>query len=113
MEEALALAGDVSRPASFEPVLILSHLACGDDPAAPMNKTQLELFRTATAAYEGVDASLSASAGIFLGPDYHFDLTRPGIALYGGDSAARHVEKAHACGNCGSPHRSDSRGSRR
>ena len=41
---------------------------------------------TAASAFEGVEASLSASAGIFLGPDYHFDLTRPGIALYGGDS---------------------------
>ncbi|MET3601763.1 alanine racemase [Martelella mangrovi] len=88
VEEALALAGDVSRPASFEPVLILSHLACGDDPASPMNKAQLEWFRIAASAFEGVETSLSASAGIFLGSDYHFDLTRPGIALYGGDSQA-------------------------
>ncbi|MBB4120571.1 alanine racemase [Martelella radicis] len=86
VEEALALAGDVSRPASFEPVLILSHLACGDDPASAMNRAQLDWFRIVTAAFEGVEASLSASAGIFLGADYHFDLTRPGIALYGGDS---------------------------
>jgi alanine racemase len=39
-----------------------------------------------SAAFEGVEASLSASAGIFLGADYHFDLTRPGIALYGGEA---------------------------
>ncbi|MCL6706847.1 alanine racemase [Pseudomonas sp. R2.Fl] len=84
--DALALASDVSRPASFSPVLVLSHLACGDDPASPMNPRQLESFRQVSAAFEGVESSLSASAGIFLGPDYHFDLTRPGIALYGGEA---------------------------
>ncbi len=43
-------------------------------------------FRTVSAAYEGIDSSLAASGGIFLGDDYHFDLTRPGIALYGGQA---------------------------
>ncbi|SIP92402.1 alanine racemase [Rhizobium sp. RU35A] len=84
--EALALADDVSRPTSFEPVLVLSHLHSGDTPDAEANRRQLDLFRTVSAAFEGVEASLSASAGIFLGSDYHFDLTRPGIALYGGQT---------------------------
>ncbi|MGA1801234.1 alanine racemase [Rhizobium sp. HT1-10] len=84
--EALALADDVSRPASFSPVLVVSHLACGDDPASPMNRQQLDSFRQVSAAFEGIESSLSASAGIFLGPEYHFDLTRPGIALYGGEA---------------------------
>lgn len=86
MEDALYLASDVSRPASFSPVLILSHLACADDPASPMNQKQLEAFRTISSAFDGIEASLSASAGTFLGDDYHFDLTRPGIALYGGEA---------------------------
>lgn len=86
MEDAIALAGDVSRPASFSPVLVMSHLACGDDPANPMNRQQLESFRQVTEAFEGIESSLAASAGIFLGADYHFDLTRPGIALYGGEA---------------------------
>lgn len=86
LEDALALADDVSRPQSLEPVLVMSHLACGDDPASPMNRQQLEKFQKLSAAFEGIDCSLSASAGIFLGPDYHFDLTRPGIALYGGEA---------------------------
>lgn len=86
LEDALALAGDVSRPASFSPVLVLSHLHSGDTPEAASNRAQLEAFRQVSAAFEGIDASLSASAGIFLGDDYHFDLTRPGIALYGGES---------------------------
>ncbi len=49
-----------------------------------MNRAQLELFLAMT---EGVDAprSLAATGGILLGPEYHFDLTRPGIGLYGGE----------------------------
>ncbi len=86
MEEAIALADDVSRPASFAPVLVMSHLACSDDHSSEMNKQQLESFRQVSAAYEGIDSSLAASGGIFLGSDYHFDLTRPGIALYGGEA---------------------------
>ncbi|MCR8726805.1 alanine racemase [Frigidibacter sp. ROC022] len=66
-----------------QPNLIMSHLACADEPEHPMNAYQLDLFRELT---EGVDAprSLAATGGILLGPDYHFDLTRPGIGLYGG-----------------------------
>jgi alanine racemase len=86
VEDALALAEDVSRPASFAPVLIMSHLACGDDPSSEMNRQQLQSFQQVSGAFEGIESSLSASAGIFLGPEYHFDLTRPGIALYGGEA---------------------------
>lgn len=101
-QDALSLAYDVSRPASFSPVLVLSHLACADTPSATMNRRQLETFREISGAFEGVEASLSASAGIFLGEDYHFDLTRPGIALYGGEAVngvpnpMRPVAKAEA-----------------
>ncbi|SFE67342.1 alanine racemase [Sulfitobacter brevis] len=65
------------------PALIMSHLACADEPAHPMNPAQLQAFYEMT---DGIDAplSLSATGGIFLGRDYHFDLTRPGIGLYGG-----------------------------
>lgn len=63
--------------------LIMSHLACADEPDHPMNAQQLRAFREMT---EGCDVprSLSATGGILLGPDYHFDVTRPGIGLYGG-----------------------------
>lgn len=102
LDDALFLADDVTRPASFDPVLVLSHLACADTPSAAMNKAQLEAFRQVSAAFEGIESSLSASAGIFLGSDYHFDLTRPGIALYGGEAVndmpnpMRPVAKAEA-----------------
>jgi alanine racemase len=84
--EALALANDPARPASFSPILVMSHLACADDQAHPLNRRQLESFRSVTAAFEGIESSLANSAGVHLGPDFHFDLTRPGIAVYGGEA---------------------------
>ena len=65
------------------PVLLMSHLACADEPAHPMNAQQLKTFHEMTDGIE-VPRSLSATGGILLGPDYHFDLCRPGIGLYGG-----------------------------
>lgn len=65
------------------PDLIMSHLACSDDPAHPMNARQLAVFRDLTDGC-GVPRSLSATGGVLLGPEYHFDITRPGIGLYGG-----------------------------
>lgn len=63
--------------------LILSHLACADTPEHPMNAQQRDQFHAMTAA-TGVPLSLAGTGGILLGKDYHFDLTRPGIGLYGG-----------------------------
>lgn len=88
VEDALALANDAARPASFSPIMLLSHLACADDPANPLNRKQLQRFRSVVQAFEDIDATLANSAGIFLGEDYHFTLTRPGIALYGGRSVS-------------------------
>ncbi|MBY6134745.1 alanine racemase [Leisingera sp. XS_AS12] len=65
------------------PVLLMSHLACADEPSHPMNAHQLKTFREMT---DGLDLprSLAATGGMLLGPDYHFDLCRPGVGLYGG-----------------------------
>ncbi len=65
------------------PEMLISHLACGDDPDHPMNEEQLVRFHAMTDG-TGLPRSLSATAGIMLGSRYHFDLTRPGIGLYGG-----------------------------
>ena len=65
------------------PRLLMSHLACADDPGHGMNARQLATFRAMTDG-TGIPRSLSATGGILLGPDYHFDVTRPGIGLYGG-----------------------------
>ena len=63
--------------------LVMSHLACSDDPDHPMNRQQLDQFHLMTDGIS-VPRSLAATGGILLGPDYHFDLTRPGVGLFGG-----------------------------
>lgn len=65
------------------PELLLSHLACADDPDHPLNEAQLASFLAMTEG-TGLPRSLAATGGIMLGRRYHFDLTRPGIGLYGG-----------------------------
>lgn len=65
------------------PEFLMSHLACADDPDHPMNDHQLAQFHAMTDG-TGVPRSFAATGGILLGPRYHFDLTRPGIGLYGG-----------------------------
>ncbi len=62
---------------------VMSHLACADRPDHPLNERQRARFAAAAAQLPGVTASLSASSGIFLGSLYHFDLVRPGAALFG------------------------------
>jgi len=63
--------------------LIMSHLACADTPDHPLNATQIKLFRDLHMLYSGIPASLANSSGIFLGDTAHYDLARPGAALYG------------------------------
>ena len=70
-----------------------SHLACADEDNA-MNAVQRDRFAAVTAAVKARRYSLANSAGICLGPNYAFDLVRPGLALYGGvprDEAAGHI----------------------
>jgi alanine racemase len=63
---------------------LMSHLACADEPGHPLNVRQRDAFRGLAARVPARRYSLANSAGILLGADYGFDLTRPGIALYGG-----------------------------
>ena len=69
--------------------LVLSHLACADDPAEPMNARQRDAFAAAAARYPGTVRSFANSGGVFLGADYGFDASRPGICLYGGGPEGR------------------------
>ena len=69
---------------AFETTLVMSHLACADHPDDPMNERQRVRFEALRAKLPPAPASLANSGGLFLGPRYHFDLVRPGIALYGG-----------------------------
>jgi alanine racemase len=69
---------------SFDVALVMSHLACADEPDHPMNAAQRALFDRLRAKLPPAPASLANSGGTFLGREYHYDLVRPGIALYGG-----------------------------
>jgi alanine racemase len=73
---------------------LMSHLACADEDS-PMNADQLAAFRAVAAAVPARRASLANSAGICLGSDYAFGLTRPGLALYGG------IPRVEAMGHIG------------
>jgi alanine racemase len=63
--------------------LVMSHLACAESLNHPLNAKQLATFREIASLFSGVPASLSNSSGVFLGPQFQFDLVRPGAALYG------------------------------
>ncbi len=65
---------------------IMSHLACGDDQKNKKNKEQLLYFTKIAHHFPKVKKTLANSAGIMLGKKYHFDMVRPGISIYGGDS---------------------------
>jgi len=72
-----------SRVGGLNIHLVLSHLACADERDHAKNAEQLEAFKRVRRILPQGRASLANSSGIFLGSDYHFDLARPGAALYG------------------------------
>lgn len=65
------------------PVLVMAHLSSADTPDAPANRAELARFHEMTDGIT-VPRSLAATGGVLLGPEYHFDMVRPGIGLYGG-----------------------------
>ena len=82
-DELAILSGESARRlAGLNIVLVMSHLASADEDSK-MNAEQLSRFRQALAMLPPAPASLAASHGAMLGMEYHFDLVRPGVALYG------------------------------
>ena len=81
-DEAAALALRLQRE-NHGITLLMSHLACAEIADHPLNANQIRLFRELRMLYHGVPASLANSSGIFLGDSAHFDMARPGAALYG------------------------------
>lgn len=63
--------------------LVMSHLACASDVNHEMNALQLKRFVDAAQLFPKAPRSLAATSGALIGPDYHFDLIRPGVGLYG------------------------------
>ncbi|MGZ8407143.1 MAG: alanine racemase [Caulobacteraceae bacterium] len=84
LEDAVALAANPALLSRIGLTLVMSHLACAGQPGHPMNAAQLARFQEVRGLFPNAPASLSSSGGIFFGPDYAFDLVRPGISLYGG-----------------------------
>lgn len=66
-------------------VLLVTHLACADDPGHPMNQRQLDAFAAVRQRLPGVPVSVGNSAGTLAGAPFAGDLARPGIGLYGGN----------------------------
>lgn len=82
-DELAQLAEDPGRLEGVALRLVMSHLACAERQDHPMNRDQLARFEAARRRLPAAPASLANSSGIFLGADFHFDLARPGAALYG------------------------------
>jgi len=89
-EEAAWLA-DQPQSERGELVLLMSHLACAEVPEHPLNARQMAAFRELRNLFPGIPGSLANSSGIFLDPEAHHDLVRPGVALYGANPTPFHV----------------------
>jgi alanine racemase len=82
-EDLDQLVADLAILKGIDVTYWMSHLASSEDAGSPVNTAQLDRFKAALARLPAAKASLANSGGVFLGPDYQFDLCRPGIALYG------------------------------
>jgi alanine racemase len=87
IEEFLSELPNLVQEKCIKIQLLMSHLACADDPSHPLNLQQLNKFRDLAEKVKShipsVKLSLANSSGIFLGEEWQFDLVRPGAALYG------------------------------
>lgn len=86
VSEIEVFAADPARLSALDIQLVMSHLASADDPADARNEMQRQAFDERRALLPPAPASLAASDGLMLGPAYHYDLVRPGYALYGGQA---------------------------
>jgi len=89
-EEAMWLAQQPQAERG-EVVLLVSHFACADAPDHPLNAKQIAAFGELRTMFPGIPGSLANSPGIFLGPDAHHDMVRPGVALYGANPTPLHL----------------------
>jgi alanine racemase len=88
-DEARALVQSTDRLRGLDVGLVMSHLGSAESPKNPRNYNQLSKFLEVRSLFPQARASLSASAGTFLGADYRFDLVRPGVSLFGGGPEER------------------------
>lgn len=94
-DELRQIADDPDMLSGLEIKNIMSHLASADDTDSPQSETQLKMFNDARQIIPQGNASFANSSGIFLGHPYHFDLARPGVALYGVNPTAGQANPMH------------------
>lgn len=87
-EEAAFFAQENALTRAIHVPLVISHLACADEPGHAMNARQLESFQRVAGLFPHSDSSLSNSAGIGLGAEFRRALVRAGIVLYGAPPVA-------------------------
>lgn len=102
-DEARALIQSTDRFRGLEIGLMMSHLGSAYEPENPRNARQLALFLEVRHQFPEALASLAASPGVFLGPDYRFDVVRPGVSLYGGGPLARPDPRLRAVATLNAP----------
>jgi alanine racemase len=78
------IVADRLKELNFSPQMVMSHLACADTPSHEKNRVQLALFQSLLQHFPNIPASLANSAGLMTGRAFHFQMVRPGVALYGG-----------------------------
>ncbi|MBY0462138.1 MAG: alanine racemase [Alphaproteobacteria bacterium] len=86
-----------SKPDHLDIRLIMSHLSCADEKTNPANLEQLSEVNSIKKQHPNLPISLASSGGIFLNPDYYFDMVRPGMALYGYNSVPEDANKLMPC----------------
>ena len=87
--------------------LVMSHLASAEQLNNPLNARQLTAFREIASLFSGVPASLANSSGVFLGPQFQFDLVRPGARALRRQSDAGSRQSDAAGGRAEGAHRAD------
>jgi len=102
-DQARALAQSTDRLSGLDIGLVMSHLGSAESPKNPRNARQLAVFLEVRHLFPQARASLSASAGAFLGPDYRFDMVRPGVSLFGGGPEERPDERLMAVAKLTAP----------
>ncbi|MBY9065309.1 alanine racemase [Hyphomonas sp. WL0036] len=83
---------DLADLRRLQPVLVMSHLVSADEPDNPVNAAQRKAFNEIADAFPDTPASLANSSGCYLGKGFAYDLTRPGLALYGGTEPPEKVK---------------------
>ena len=102
-EEARALMQGGDRLRGLDVGLVMSHLGSAAEPENPRNANQLSSFLEVRSLFPRARASLSASAGTFLGPNYRFDLVRPGVSMFGSGPQERPDSRLRAVATLAAP----------